>query len=166
MLVPSLPWKLRLASGVCWLLLVAVMSSGLDRAHSQEIGDAANEVLSPESPATDGLDPAAAMPTEDNGRLNLLELLLKGGWLMVPIGLMSVAVVMLVFERSIGAATPPGDSWRFGREIGRVGCGARRDGSASRLPVVSAIPVVRGRCDPSHVAQDRAPAVGSRARRG
>ena len=45
-----------------------------------------------------GIEPAAAVAAPDEG-LNLLTLLLKGGLLMIPIGAMSIIVVMLVIER-------------------------------------------------------------------
>jgi biopolymer transport protein ExbB len=64
-------------------------------------------------PSDEGTGPVAEVPSADDlalpgevvsdavapQPLDLLTLLLKGSWLMVPIGLMSVAVVMIAFDR-------------------------------------------------------------------
>ncbi len=51
-------------------------------------------------PAVEPTATAATPPTED-ARLNLLDLLIKGGWLMVPIGMCSVIALMVALERGL-----------------------------------------------------------------
>ncbi len=108
MLVDSMPRWPRL--GLFVLFVVGLIATPQGNSWSQPPVEEAAEFstvdpLPPTEPPAEpraepsrneGEEPAAA-----TGRLNLLDLLLKGGWLMVPIGIMSVAVVMLVLERFI-----------------------------------------------------------------
>lgn len=58
-----------------------------------DIPTAVDADVSPPSPDTTGLP--------DDEQLSLLELLIKGGWMMIPIGLASVLMVMVAIERTI-----------------------------------------------------------------
>ena len=85
------------------LLVASVVALPRDNAWSQPPTGGSMEV-SPVDPLPP-TDPPSELPSDkpspSTGRLNVLDLLLKGGWLMVPIGIMSVAVVMIVVERLI-----------------------------------------------------------------
>ena len=98
-----------------WLLLVGVL--GIAAAVTNE---ASYAQVAEETPGPAPLDPSdagnAPPPAEDIGQddvalpaplaerseLNLLDLIAKGGFLMIPIGVMSLIVVAVVIERLIG----------------------------------------------------------------
>jgi biopolymer transport protein ExbB len=49
--------------------------------------------------ATTATDSAAVVATTTHESMNILSLILKGGWVMVPIGLLSVAAIYFIIER-------------------------------------------------------------------
>ena len=77
------------------LLFLAIGSAGV---RAQDFDDAVVGPLPQDTLPAVEATPADGIVEPITQRLNLFDLLVKGGWLMVPIGLMSVLVVMLVFE--------------------------------------------------------------------
>jgi biopolymer transport protein ExbB len=107
----SLRWLTPVA--LCLTLLIAFPSSG-----SAQVEDEIDRALQ-----DTGIEPAptltpATPPTES---LNLLTLVMKGGLLMIPIGLMSIVVVMLVIERMIALRRERVMPSRLVDELGELG---------------------------------------------
>lgn len=90
---------------LCALLRMATLVAGLVVSCSvplvaQDDFEASTVVPEMTTPAAvDGNADAAAELADSSQRLSLWTLLWKGGWLMLPIGLMSIVVVTLVIER-------------------------------------------------------------------
>ena len=74
----------------------------------ESAGPSADVIAQEAAAATEPVDEAEGDAVElpailaERGELNLLALIVKGGFLMIPIGIMSLLVVAVVIERSIG----------------------------------------------------------------
>lgn len=73
---------------------------GQAKVYAQADGPTAEDVIN-QAMLEAGVEATAPMDTDASESLNLLSLVLKGGLLMIPIGVMSVIVVMLVIERAL-----------------------------------------------------------------
>ncbi|MCA9148971.1 MAG: MotA/TolQ/ExbB proton channel family protein [Planctomycetales bacterium] len=86
---------------VSWFVLPTLTTSG--RLSAQTPADAGLETLAADAefgaPADD--NPASAEAEDAAPALDLFSLMLKGGWLMIPIALMSLAVGAIIVERLI-----------------------------------------------------------------
>lgn len=85
------------------VLALTLIGAGLARAQAPATTDAdtpASASPADPLPAVEADAAQAAAPAVDP-RLNLLDLLIKGGWLMVPIGISSVIALMVVLERCL-----------------------------------------------------------------
>jgi biopolymer transport protein ExbB len=101
-----------LAGVWCLALAAALHLNWHASARAQEVADgppAADAVTGPATPVPNEMAPADSSSTpagqvtqlrEEEG-LNLFVLLVKGGWLMIPIGLMSLVVVIVAIERTL-----------------------------------------------------------------
>jgi biopolymer transport protein ExbB len=68
------------------------------------VTEVASDAAAPDAAAAANVSDAPAAPVtkiRDDDGLNFFVLMVKGGWLMIPIGLMSLMVVVVAIERSI-----------------------------------------------------------------
>ncbi len=119
--VPThLQWLRLLCLG---LLTIGCLGTGFlgigagQQAVAQENPVVAPEELEAIAAAKGNAAPAADQTTGLSKGINILDLIILGGPLMIPIGLMSVLVVMLVVERAIGLRTGNVAPRRFMREL-------------------------------------------------
>ena len=101
---------------ILWVLLVACVAvDPMRRVCAQDPGDTPKEAnLANQEEAIRKANEALAAPVNDPGTepatpadgsepsVNFLELIVKGGWLMVPIAVMSFVVVAVAVERALG----------------------------------------------------------------
>lgn len=104
--------RTRLAIGVLgWVGVMIVSSLPITAAADSPIAESTIvATISPISPPQTGDDSGQAAPL-DKGGINFLSLLLKGGWFMIPLTLLSVLVVTIGVERALalrrGKVFPP-----------------------------------------------------------
>lgn len=93
-------WLLCLGS--CFLLGTRTESAGAQENAPSAVGDSGGaQVQVAGSPPVTGETSTASRPGLNRGGMNFLQLIVLGGWFMIPLGLISLAVVAVAIERGL-----------------------------------------------------------------
>ena len=105
----------RGAIGLSWLTFATVACLVL-------VASDGNVLVAAQAAATDAVEAASAISPEsqDSGGINFLELLMRGGWFMVPLVALSLIVVAISFERFLSLRREKIFPGRFVRQLSRL----------------------------------------------